>query len=93
MSLCFWIPQTEKVINGKQHLFAANGKRKRQTSACFAADVNGKWNFVFLGQQIISGNWRLVSANVPIYAINQANMLIKLPAEHIQIHSLRLKKT
>jgi hypothetical protein len=32
----------------------------------FAANGNGKWNFVFLGWQTINGDGRLLSTNVPI---------------------------
>ncbi len=31
----------------------------------FAADENGKRKFVFLGRQMVNGNRRVVSANVP----------------------------
>ncbi len=41
----------ELMENGKFLLYAANGKRKRQTSVFLAANVNGKQKFVFLGQQ------------------------------------------
>ncbi len=40
--------------NGNIYLFAANGKRKRQTSDCILPMVNRKQMFVFLGRQTIN---------------------------------------
>ncbi len=42
--------------NGNIYLFAANGKRKRQTSNCILPVVKRKQMFVFLGRQTINGN-------------------------------------
>jgi hypothetical protein len=49
----------ELTENSNFRLFAANGKRKHQTSV-FAPNGNGKRKFVFLSQQRINGNQQLL---------------------------------
>jgi hypothetical protein len=58
------VSMSELTENGNTRLFAANGKRKRQTFVCL--QKNGKRKFVFLGRQTINGNRRLLfSTNLP----------------------------
>jgi hypothetical protein len=45
--------------NGDFCFFAANEKWKWQTFHLFGAN-NGKWNFVYFGQQMINGNRQLL---------------------------------
>jgi hypothetical protein len=63
MSPCFQNSanrKTELTEKGIFHIFAANGKRKRQISVLFAADGIRKWKFVFFGWQTINVNQLLL---------------------------------
>jgi hypothetical protein len=60
MFLVFRNRKIELSENRSFRLFAANRKRKWQTTRLLAANRNRKWKFVFLGQKTINGNRQLL---------------------------------
>jgi hypothetical protein len=58
--------QTENGTNGRWQVPFVFCKRKTETAnfGFVTANGNGKWKFVFLGQQMINGNTIAVSANI-----------------------------